>query len=1010
MIQPKKISNFTLPIIALLTGLLVWGLQQINNPALAQTSPPAQGIFTPATIRSTLPVPSQVIRARTVTADFTQLNQSETGTIAQQVGSAHLPLNLFDDLLITAELDVLNHNHLGTVSWIGHVVGQPESDVILVRKGEVMVGLITVGNQIYEIRYGGNGTQLILEVDQSKFIDHPADWQAFIDNDTAEQEAIAQQSETRGTTIAADDGSVLDIMVGYTSAASTAAGGQAAIESTAQLSVDLTNIAYENSAISQRVALVHTQLFTYTESGNTSTDVIRWRTLNDNHMDEAHTARDTHHADLMMLIVEYADPSAPNVGCGVAYFQSSIDASFENRAFGLTVRSCAISNLTFPHEIGHNLGLNHDWYLDNDTNPETYAHGYPHPAGRWRTIMAYNHYCTASAGITCTRIPHFSNPNVAYQGAPTGVPSNTASNCLSGETTPDPTSCDAHAEKLLDDNNPVYAAWRTSQITWIGNSTDWHDPANWIIPLGASGSTSNTNRAPLTIDDVYIPAGVSNFPVISSGIATARNLVLEDGASLTMNGGILEIYGNWEEKGTSGATASSAGLIKWVGTLEQTITARSASTFPAMQVGNGNNSSQVTLLTDLDINGNFTILSGGRVTAGNNTLKLSGSWDDQAGQFLPQASTVVFDGSAQSISATTSHTILTEDFSAYDSSCCANSDAPGWGDEDLSGGSAFLTGNGTTYHGTDSNSAWLYTPALLLNSDTVYSFSLDTLKSSMSGTSTITIAYGATPYSPNMTTIIDTIDNNDISTTFQSNMATFTVPTAGLYYIGIHSTKTSSYNRLDNISLTGQKTPTFYTLQIASGTTTLQTPIAINHIFQIDAGTTAALNNHTVTVESSVTNSGTLQQTKAVTNGLATQFVYIRNKVGDQIQYAGIDLTPTSGNMGSTLVKIKGNQSCVSNNLPTSRISRCYEIAPTVAQTAITRFYYSAAENNGSNQPTIYRETSSGSDSWETEVAPNHGGSGTAVWAEAIGINQYGTFMLGDEQIKIYLPLLSHTP
>merc|ERR1712112_555471 len=92
-------------------------------------------------------------------------------------------------------------------------------------------------------------------------------------------------------------------------------------------------------------------------------------------------------------------------------------------ASGLTVsvtkKSCATGYYSFGHEIGHNFGSNH--------NPEQYSStsgdGYGHlikPTGEtefsgFRTILAY------FAAGHANRVNHYSNPNVLYNGNPTGV-------------------------------------------------------------------------------------------------------------------------------------------------------------------------------------------------------------------------------------------------------------------------------------------------------------------------------------------------------------------------------------------------------------------------------------------------------------------------------------------------------------------------------------------------------------------------------------------------------------
>jgi hypothetical protein len=125
--------------------------------------------------------------------------------------------------------------------------------------------------------------------------------------------------------------------------------------------------------------------------------------------DNLHTARNQTGADLVSLLV------AGGPYCGIAWYPGSAVYGFS-----VVAQDCAVNNLSFPHELGHNLGAAHDRYVDSGSyHPGGF--GYVNLAGRWRTIMAYNNQC-ASAGFNCTRVAYFSNPEVSYSGAPTGIP------------------------------------------------------------------------------------------------------------------------------------------------------------------------------------------------------------------------------------------------------------------------------------------------------------------------------------------------------------------------------------------------------------------------------------------------------------------------------------------------------------------------------------------------------------------------------------------------------------
>ena len=75
------------------------------------------------------------------------------------------------------------------------------------------------------------------------------------------------------------------------------------------------------------------------------------------------------------------------------------------------------SDLTYAHELGHNMGCAHDRDNAGVNGRYAYSYGYQAPSAAFRTVMAYATGC----GSPCTRVTHFSNPNVTYGGAATGV-------------------------------------------------------------------------------------------------------------------------------------------------------------------------------------------------------------------------------------------------------------------------------------------------------------------------------------------------------------------------------------------------------------------------------------------------------------------------------------------------------------------------------------------------------------------------------------------------------------
>ena len=190
-------------------------------------------------------------------------------------------------------------------------------------------------------------------------------------------------------------------MMVWTPLAEAAAGGRAAMESLALASVANANLVYANSGVNAQLSLVYA-----------APCQLRRERRQHQYRPERHPQhRRRPHG---------SGPHAPHSvrrrrgdadwrrlsGLGLVRRRRPDEhrsTSFAPYAFSVVDRTCAVGNLSYAHEVGHNQGLNHDPANASGTAAYSYAYGYQSPSGLFRTLMAYG---------SATRIPFLSSPSL----------------------------------------------------------------------------------------------------------------------------------------------------------------------------------------------------------------------------------------------------------------------------------------------------------------------------------------------------------------------------------------------------------------------------------------------------------------------------------------------------------------------------------------------------------------------------------------------------------------------
>ena len=317
---------------------------------------------------------------------------------------------------------------------------------------------------------------------------------------------------------------MVDVAVFYTPAARDGLGGTAATAAEIDMMVAETNAAYGRIGLPLRIRLVARDEVAYTEGVRMNDDLIRLAVPTDGWMDGVHAVRDEVGADLVHLLNDQYDGGSFIV-CGIAYLMNDIADFFHILAFGVTDYRCA-ANLTFAHELGHNMGLRHDRYVL--TGGERTNASYPWSFGyvnqraidlgrgssssiRWKTIMAYGWQCS-DAGFYCPTFPVFSSPDWTVGDDPLGVAGDDWSSGLHGP---------ADASRTLEASRRVVANFRQSRSLPCSYSVS--PTRRYVLPRGGSPFEFTVTALPSSCP--WTPSADADFLHLHTGASTGGGAV-----------------------------------------------------------------------------------------------------------------------------------------------------------------------------------------------------------------------------------------------------------------------------------------------------------------------------------------------------------------------------------------------------------------------------------------------------------------------------------------------------
>lgn len=437
-------SNYHILSTAILIGLILLTVPQSS----AQTASRALFVEVPAAadarvseLRSPFD-PIERLRSRGIGMNpqtiKALLDSAKDAASVRALSTSPIELNLFRDTVLPFFVDSIE----ATADGVGHTlkgaVGEfrDGTAILTIYQGALSGSVRLANGEQYQIFVPTSG---LGEVEQQRFRGYAHPELDYVLPDALESgtRGLDGREASRGSvdarfakgldlgafSNAVVSASTIDVLVAYTTRAKDARGGAAGMLSHINQVIAESNAGLANSHVNMAFRLVHAVEVSWDDSQsgmNYNTTLSALRSSTDTAMNEVHALRDQYGADVVSIFVNPPLPTSGTFTVGLAYMLTNNPPGFAGYAFSVVHQTYAGgTSLTFPHEIGHNLGLNHD--ADHGGSNGGYvsdAKGYQQKtlSPYFFTIMAYSSDCSG-----CTPINYFSNPNVSYQGIPTGV-------------------------------------------------------------------------------------------------------------------------------------------------------------------------------------------------------------------------------------------------------------------------------------------------------------------------------------------------------------------------------------------------------------------------------------------------------------------------------------------------------------------------------------------------------------------------------------------------------------